>query len=85
MWQSDYSGNYGNFDARYQPRDNYATQAQVLQNFVQNIDLTAPAEVGFWDGMDIREQQMVPAMYNFKMVGGAATLVIISFAIRENV
>ena len=30
-------GNYENFDARYQPKDNYATQAWVSQNFVQNI------------------------------------------------
>ncbi|EKQ7213501.1 TPA: phage tail protein [Citrobacter freundii] len=67
-------GNYGNFDARYQPRDNYATQAWVLQNFVQNIDLTAPAEVGFWDGNGYTRGTDGAAMYNFKMVGGSSNV-----------
>ncbi|WP_220755883.1 pyocin knob domain-containing protein [Citrobacter braakii] len=67
-------GNYGNFDARYQPRDNYATQAWVLQNFVQNIDLTAPAEVGFRDGWGYPRGTDGAAMYNFNMVGGSSNV-----------
>ncbi|MGS3392581.1 phage tail protein [Citrobacter freundii complex sp. CFNIH9] len=43
-------GSYENFDARYQPRGNYATQEWVLQNFVQNIRVSAPQERKFWDG-----------------------------------
>ncbi|EPK9848109.1 phage tail protein [Citrobacter freundii] len=67
-------GNYENFDARYQPKDNYATQAWVLQNFVQNIDLTAPAEVGFWDGRGYPRGTDGAAMYNFNMVGGSSNV-----------
>ncbi|WP_410695839.1 phage tail protein [Citrobacter freundii] len=67
-------GNYENFDARYQPRDNYATQAWVLQNFVQNIDLTAPAEVGFRDGWGYPRGTDGAAMYNFNMVGGSSNV-----------
>ncbi|HCB1727406.1 TPA: phage tail protein [Citrobacter freundii] len=69
-----FPGSYANFDARYQPRDNYATQAWVLQNFVQNIDLTAPAEVGFWDGNGYTRGTDGAAMYNFKMVGGSSNV-----------
>ncbi|MEB2697553.1 phage tail protein [Citrobacter freundii] len=66
--------NYGNFDARYQPRDNYATQAWVLQNFVQNIDLTAPSEFQFWDGRGYMRPTDGAAMYNFSMVGGSSNV-----------
>lgn len=51
-----------------------ATQAWVLQNFVQNIDLTAPAEVGFWDGNGYTRGTDGAAMYNFKMVGGSSNV-----------
>lgn len=67
-------GNYENFDGRYQPRGNYATPEWVLQNFVQNIDLTAPAEVGFWDGNGYTRGTDGAAMYNFKMVGGSSNV-----------
>lgn len=67
-------GNYENFDGRYQPRGNYATQEWVLQNFVQNIDLTAPAEVGFWDGRGYMRPTDGAAMYNFNMVGGSSNV-----------
>lgn len=67
-------GNYENFDARYQPRDNYATQAWVLQNFVQNIDLTAPSEFQFWDGRGYMRPTDGAAMYNFSMVGGSSNV-----------
>lgn len=52
----------------------YATQQWVLQNFVQNIDLTAPAEVGFWDGNGYTRATDGAAMYNFKMVGGSSNV-----------
>ena len=69
-----FPGSYENFDARYQPKDNYATQAWVLQNFVQNIDLTAPAEVGFRDGWGYPRGTDGAAMYNFNMVGGSSNV-----------
>lgn len=52
----------------------YATQNWVLQNFVQNIDLTAPAEVGFWDGRGYMRPTDGAAMYNFNMVGGSSNV-----------
>lgn len=51
-----------------------ATQAWVLQNFVQSIDLTAPAEVGFWDGRGYPRATDGAAMYNFNMVGGSSNV-----------
>ncbi|EPT9027543.1 hypothetical protein ACVTKC_002002 [Citrobacter freundii] len=52
----------------------YATQSWVLQNFVQSIDLTAPAEVGFWDGRGYPRATDGAAMYNFNMVGGSSNV-----------
>lgn len=52
----------------------YATMNWVLQNFVQNIDLTAPAEVGFWDGRGYMRPTDGAAMYNFNMVGGSSNV-----------
>ncbi|MDM2823606.1 phage tail protein [Citrobacter sp. Cpo100] len=52
----------------------YVTQQWVLQNFVQNIDLTAPAEVGFWDGRGYMRPTDGAAMYNFNMVGGSSNV-----------
>ncbi|WJZ49570.1 phage tail protein (plasmid) [Citrobacter freundii] len=51
-------GNYANFDARYQPKDNYATQAWVLQNFVQNIRQSGVAYIGAEENSG---QRLVPA------------------------
>ncbi|EPU1261660.1 phage tail protein [Citrobacter freundii] len=51
-------GSYGNFDARYQPKDNYATQAWVLQNFVQNIRQSG---VAYIDAEKNSGQRLVPA------------------------
>ncbi|MFO4271974.1 phage tail protein [Escherichia coli] len=51
-------GNYENFDARYQPKDNYATQAWVSQNFVQNIRQSG---VGYIDAEKNSGQRLVPA------------------------
>lgn len=51
-------GNYENFDARYQPKDNYATQAWVSQNFVQNIRQSG---VAYIDAEKNSGQRLVPA------------------------
>lgn len=51
-------GNYENFDARYQPKDNYATQAWVSQNFVQNIRQSG---VAYIDAEKNSDQRLVPA------------------------
>lgn len=67
-------GNYENFDGRYQPRGNYATQEWVLQNFVQNIDLTAPFEAELWDGRGYLRPTDGAAMYNLQMVGGSSNV-----------
>lgn len=81
------SGNLGGgavFDGGqrvYSPRNpqpidlsGYATQNWVLQNFVQSIDLTAPTEVGFWDGRGYPRATDGAAMYNFNMVGGSSNV-----------
>ena len=52
----------------------YATQNWVLQNFVQSIDLTAPAEVAFRDGQGYPRATDGAAMYNFNMVGGTTNV-----------
>ena len=52
----------------------YATQQWVLQNFVQNIDLTAPSEFQFWDGRGYMRPTDGAAMYNFSMVGGSSNV-----------
>lgn len=52
----------------------YATQNWVLQNFVQNIDLTAPTEFQFWDGRGYMRATDGAAMYNFSMVGGSSNV-----------
>lgn len=67
-------GSYENFDGRYQPRGNYATQEWVLQNFVQNIDLTAPFEAELWDGRGYLRPTDGAAMYNLQMVGGSSNV-----------
>ena len=51
-------GSYANFDARYQPKDNYATQAWVSQNFVQNIRQSG---VAYIDAEKNSGQRLVPA------------------------
>ncbi|HIH4389355.1 TPA: hypothetical protein ACYSD8_003219 [Citrobacter freundii] len=65
--------NYGNFDARYQPRDNYATTEWVLQNFVQNIRVSAAQERKFWDGAgwSSNDSAFATAIW---MVGGSSNV-----------
>ncbi|MBJ8797321.1 hypothetical protein I5398_14915 [Citrobacter freundii] len=52
----------------------YATQQWVLQNTVQDIDHTAPAEVGFWDNNTYLRVTDGAALYNFRMVGGSSNV-----------
>lgn len=51
-----------------------ATQEWVLQNFVQNIDLTAPFEAELWDGRGYLRPTDGAAMYNLQMVGGTSNV-----------
>ncbi|MCK2155726.1 hypothetical protein [Citrobacter braakii] len=69
-----FPGSYANFDGRYQPKGNYATQEWVLQNTVQDIDHTAPTEFQFWDGRGYMRGTDGAAMYNFSMVGGSSNV-----------
>lgn len=66
-------GSYENFDARYQPRGNYATQEWVLQNFVQNIRVSAPQERKFWDGASWSSNDSAFATAIW-MVGGSSNV-----------
>lgn len=66
-------GNYENFDGRYQPRGNYATQEWVLQNFVQNIRVSAPQERKFWDGASWSSNDSAFATAIW-MVGGSSNV-----------
>ena len=52
----------------------YATKNWVLQNFVQNIDLTAPFEAELWDGRGYLRPTDGAAMYNLQMVGGSSNV-----------
>lgn len=52
----------------------YATKTWVQQNFVQNIDLTAPTEVAFRDGGGYPRKTDGAGMYNFNMVGGSSNV-----------
>ncbi|MFS3465404.1 phage tail protein [Citrobacter freundii] len=54
--------------------EGYATQSWVLQNFVQNIDLTAPFEAELWDGRGYLRPTDGAAMYNLQMVGGSSNV-----------
>lgn len=51
-----------------------ATIVWVNQNFVQNIDLTAPTEIEFRDGWGYPRGTDGAAIYNFKMVGGSSNV-----------
>lgn len=52
----------------------YATSSWVIQNFVQNIDLTTPQTIQFWDGRGYPRGTDGAAMYNFMMVGGSSNV-----------
>ncbi|EEN5589346.1 hypothetical protein [Salmonella enterica] len=51
-----------------------ATIDWVRQNFVQNIDLTAPQTIQFWDGRGYPRGTDGAAIYNFMMVGGSSNV-----------
>ncbi|ECO1612300.1 hypothetical protein AHT45_18710 [Salmonella enterica subsp. enterica serovar Paratyphi B] len=51
-----------------------ATIDWVRQNFVQNIDLTAPQTIQFWDGRGYPRGTDGAAMYNLSMVGGSSNV-----------
>lgn len=57
-----------------------ATIDWVRQNFVQNIDLTAPQTIQFRDGAGYPRATDGAAMYNLSMVGGSSN--VGSFEVR---
>lgn len=71
-WLSDW------LNTQFGARDNNinvrATIDWVNQNFVQNIDLTTPETIQFWDGKGWPRATDGAAMYNFQMVGGASNV-----------
>ncbi|EAX4207731.1 hypothetical protein A4F97_18445 [Salmonella enterica] len=71
-WLSDY------LNIQFGARDNNinvrATIDWVNQNFVQNIDLTTPETIQFWDGKGWPRVTDGAAMYNFQMVGGSSNV-----------
>ncbi|EDS7590138.1 hypothetical protein AAQ05_005635, partial [Salmonella enterica subsp. diarizonae] len=77
-WLSDW------LNSQFGARDNNinvrATIDWVRQNFVQNIDLTAPQTIQFWDGRGYPRATDGAAMYNLSMVGGSSN--VGSFEVR---
>lgn len=71
-WLSDW------LNTQFAARDNginvRATIDWVNQGFVQNIDLTAPTEIGFRDGWGYPRGTDGAAIYNFSMVGGSSNV-----------
>ncbi|EHW4150266.1 hypothetical protein K2639_000807 [Salmonella enterica subsp. enterica serovar Kottbus] len=65
-------------NGQFATRDNNinvrATIDWVRQNFVQNIDLTAPQTIQFWDGRGYPRTTDGAAMYNLSMVGGSSNV-----------
>ncbi|EIQ9245784.1 hypothetical protein LV695_004800, partial [Escherichia coli] len=68
-----YPASYENFDSRYQPRGNYATQEWVLQNFVQNIRVSAAVVREFRDGWGYSANDAAFATA-ISMVGGSSNV-----------
>ncbi|MFK8827197.1 phage tail protein, partial [Citrobacter portucalensis] len=68
-----YPASYENFDGRYQPRGNYATQEWVLQNFVQNIRVSAAVVREFRDGWGYSANDAAFATA-ISMVGGSSNV-----------
>ncbi|ENE2609557.1 hypothetical protein ABNC17_001906 [Salmonella enterica] len=68
----------GWLNTQFAARDNginvRATIDWVNQNFVQNIDLTTPETIQFWDGKGWPRATDGAAMYNFQMVGGSSNV-----------
>ncbi|EEN8048489.1 hypothetical protein FVV09_18770 [Salmonella enterica] len=76
LWGNQYISAWLN--SQFAARDNNinvrATIDWVKQNFVQNIDLTAPQTIQFWDGKGYPRVTDGAAMYNFSMVGGSSNV-----------
>ncbi|EJM4065874.1 tail fiber protein [Salmonella enterica] len=76
LWGNQYISAWLN--SQFAARDNNinvrATIDWVKQNFVQNIDLTAPQTIQFWDGRGYPRGTDGAAMYNFSMVGGSSNV-----------
>ncbi|ELI2368422.1 hypothetical protein Q8U47_004688 [Salmonella enterica] len=76
VWGNQYISTWLNncFAARDNNINLRATIDWVRQNFVQNIDLTAPQTVQFWDGKGYPRATDGAAIYNFSMVGGSSNV-----------
>ncbi|HCL4911125.1 TPA: hypothetical protein N2F00_000882 [Salmonella enterica] len=76
LWGNQYISTWlnNNFAARDNNINVRATIDWVNQNFVQNIDLTAPETIQFWDGRGYPRATDGAAMYNFSMVGGSSNV-----------
>ncbi|EKO1024748.1 hypothetical protein PX617_004967 [Salmonella enterica subsp. enterica] len=76
LWGNQYISAWLN--SQFAARDNNinvrATIDWVKQNFVQNIDLTAPQTIQFRDGGVWPRATDGAAMYNFMMVGGSSNV-----------
>lgn len=76
LWGNQYISTWLN--SQFAARDNNinvrATIDWVKQNFVQNIDLTAPQTIQFWDGKGYPRVTDGAAIYNFMMVGGSSNV-----------
>ncbi|EAA6038688.1 hypothetical protein DQT76_01680 [Salmonella enterica subsp. diarizonae] len=76
VWGNQYISTWLN--SQFAARDNNinlrATIDWVRQNFVQNIDLTAPQTIQFWDGRGYPRGTDGAAMYNLSMVGGSSNV-----------
>ncbi|HAU2963968.1 TPA: hypothetical protein JC768_002883 [Salmonella enterica subsp. diarizonae] len=76
VWGNQYISTWLNncFAARDNNINLRATIDWVRQNFVQNIDLTAPQTIQFWDGRGYPRGTDGAAMYNLSMVGGSSNV-----------
>ncbi|EEG6606614.1 hypothetical protein G3K90_003830 [Salmonella enterica] len=76
VWGNQYISTWLNncFAARDNNINLRATIDWVNQNFVQNIDLTAPQTIQFWDGRGYPRGTDGAAIYNFMMVGGSSNV-----------
>ncbi|EAZ6483228.1 hypothetical protein CEH87_05470 [Salmonella enterica] len=76
LWGNQYISTWLN--SQFAARDNNinvrATIDWVKQNFVQNIDLTAPQTIQFWDGKGYPRTTDGAAVYNLSMVGGSSNV-----------
>ncbi|EKP2011562.1 hypothetical protein OFY82_004422 [Salmonella enterica] len=75
LWGGHLSTWLGNqFAARDNNINARATWDWVNQNFVQNIDLTTPETIQFWDGRGYPRATDGAAIYNFSMAGGSSNV-----------